>query len=399
MSTRMRTRTTLAALAATTLIAVLPTGSAGTAVAAAPTRCAWTLMDTPGYDDYVYSVDAVSSRDVRFFGQTNANTTRVMLDWEGSAVAVSDKQLPALPRFTPSTERQLSYDSAESGWLPMKLASPVPVLMRWTDGRWEPTSAAVSPNPRVTHSTILGMDSLSADEAWAVGSLEGFESGVTGAMVQHWDGTAWRIVDNPAATRPNAMLYDVGVASATDVWAVGQQRNAADKIVPLIVHWDGTEWSEVPAPDGQSGWLNSVSATITGDVWTVGNAGPEYTDFANLAMHYDGERWQTWTASTGLPDVGLSQLESVVATAPDDVWAVMTNLEVSQEDILHWDGTRWETVTPHGAQPPGAQLNYLDVDATGRGDVWAVGGQVNSTVGGLNVPTEALVAHLSCGRR
>src|SRR3954453_13416826 len=58
-----------------------------------------------------------------------------------------------------------------------------------------------------------------------------------------------------------------------DIWAVGSYTGVGIAR-PLIQHWDGAAWTEVPsAVVTRTAWLNTVAATGTGDVWAVGAVG------------------------------------------------------------------------------------------------------------------------------
>jgi hypothetical protein len=79
------------------------------------------------------------------------------------------------------------------------------------------------------------------------------------------------------------------VTSKTNAWAVGK---IADRI--LILHWNGTKWARVPAPDpagATSAVLAGVSAVSASTAWAVGQA-----DYPNnvrdlLIERWNGTRW------------------------------------------------------------------------------------------------------------
>jgi hypothetical protein len=69
-------------------------------------------------------------------------------------------------------------------------------------------------------------------------------------------------------------LTGVAARSATDVWAVGSITDPAGTTgatgATTTLHWDGTAWSRVANPSGDS-ILRAVSATPGGgDLWAVG---------------------------------------------------------------------------------------------------------------------------------
>ena len=143
------------------------------------------------------------------------------------------------------------------------------------------------------------------------------------------------------------------VISANDVWAVGHL--GFGRGGNLIEHYNGTSWSIVASPEGTDSFLTSVSGTSASDVWAVGSIGR----FDSIEiLHFNGT---TWSAVSGLPDDSV--LESVVAIAPNNVWAVGA-------DIEHFNGTTWSIV------PSPGDFGLTSIAASSAGDIYAVGGGI-----------------------
>jgi hypothetical protein len=88
----------------------------------------------------------------------------------------------------------------------------------------------------------------SASNAWAVGHTGGTPGIPNRPMIEHWDGTAWKVVTFPDATYVG--LNGVAAVSARSAWAVGlvSQQNGSDcQCRGIIEHWDGTAWKRVPS--------------------------------------------------------------------------------------------------------------------------------------------------------
>src|SRR5205085_2738007 len=83
--------------------------------------------------------------------------------------------------------------------------------------------------------------------------------------------------------RPCGTLSAVAAISPTDVWAVGRSGSR-----PLIEHWDGTRWSQVPDGSSHGYWLVGVAAVSPRDVWAVGMDDHSHA----LVEHWDGTRWR-----------------------------------------------------------------------------------------------------------
>ena len=97
-------------------------------------------------------------------------------------------------------------------------------------------------------SSLSGVAAISASDAWAVGAYN--EPGNPGlTFIEHWNGRTWQQV--PAPSPLDSQLIAVTAVSVNDVWAVGSYtypRNPGYGVEPLIVHWDGTSWQQVPSP-------------------------------------------------------------------------------------------------------------------------------------------------------
>jgi hypothetical protein len=114
--------------------------------------------------------------------------------------------------------------------------------MRWSRVR--------CPNPSTIWNGLYGVSAVSASDAWVVGTLDDtvdlFDEQVY-TIVLHWDGTTWSKVPSPSPSSSSyhTFLNDVSANSPTDAWAVGYYSDLSTGInVTLILHWDGTSWSQ-----------------------------------------------------------------------------------------------------------------------------------------------------------
>lgn len=229
--------------------------------------------------------------------------------------------------------------------------------------------------------TLSGVSATSSNDVWAVGSYTAIT--ISRALAQHWNGTTWDHVSSPNASDLDNVFFDVVSLAPDDVWAVGGYRpGKLFHLVPLIEHWDGTQWSVVPTPAGIStGALYSISAISPGDIWAVGQATP-FLDLKDgtgdtpngnwvaIAMHWNGTAWQVVPPQqTGIS----SDLRSVSATSSHDVWAVGYFYQ-PQTTFLplveHWNGSTWTVIDAPGG--PGNNA-LLGVTALAPDNVWAVG--------------------------
>lgn len=143
---------------------------------------------------------------------------------------------------------------------------------------------------------------------------------------------------------------------------------------PLVVHWDGTSWTEVAVPSGGT-WLEAVVAPTANDVWTFGPSA--------VAEHWDGTSWHRVKLPTPKGSAAPLIL-GASALAPDDIWAVGGVSRVNgpaQALIEHWNGARWQLVPG----PPKNAFTLYGVAALSAKNVWAVG--ETGVTGGLRTLT------------
>src|ERR1017187_468571 len=229
-------------------------------------------------------------------------------------------------------------------------------------------------------SSLGGVADISPTEAWAVGSAN-IGQGLTGQVIERWDGTQWNVFPGPsfgAGDTPN--LKAMTAISANDIWAVGSLLSDGGQILNfLFEHWDGRSWTATTRLANDA-FLFAVSADATNDVWAVGFQGPENDNSRTLVMHHDGTSWKTVPS----PSVGsgASQLNGVLALAPNNVWAVGFSTPVAPPKraptltlIEHWDGASWTVVTSPNVGPKSVyQSNSLQgITAVSTTDIWAFG--------------------------
>jgi hypothetical protein len=270
---------------------------------------------------------------------------------------------------------------AVGSWYDASLASPRTLVQRWNGTGW---TTVASPNVTAFYNELLGVDASSATDAWAVGYANG-SPGVNGApsntLAMRWNGTAWSVVATPNPGVRTRELYGVRALSDTDAWAVGWYYDVSSVAEALILHWNGTAWSQVPlsGPGDAGDYLAAVSGVASNDVWAVGsynNTGDARGLRHPLAVHYDGTAWTV----APMPETAAGgYLRAVTALASDDVWAVGSKNGYRTPIAYHWNGTAWtEMPTAALAGATGNNLFY-GVAGTASNQVWAVGYQSGAT--------------------
>ena len=211
-------------------------------------------------------------------------------------------------RFGDNTLMEVSAGPAASAWAVGYAGGAGTfrtMVQRWNGSRW-----AVLPSPNVSplDNVLAGVDTVSADDAWAVG----YAARVTPrgafhrALIEHWDGSTWRVVPAPQAGTEDNDLWAVTALSANNVWAVGNENVGRFTFRPLVQHWNGRAWNlvRVPSPPltGIGASLFGVAAASPRDIWAVGGYDTG-TRFQPLAEHFNGARWAIVRAPTAGPAV------------------------------------------------------------------------------------------------
>jgi len=259
-------------------------------------------------------------------------------------------------------------------------------------------NAVTSPNASSGRNILAGLAASAPNDVWAVGFYVNSGSAYR-TLAEHWDGSAWSIVTTPNVGLGNNLLTAITAIGPTDIWAVGFWRpgDSSTYAQPLTEHWNGNDWTVVPAPNVPNALaaLYSVSASATNDVWAVGLAEdfpvqPTGPRGHALAMHWNGSNWSTVPTAAVVapiagPGIDIMGLNGVKVLSATNAWAVGDGQDFSGSSpssvdmafIEHWDGVAWSQDT---AMPVHTNGDFLiDVQGTAS-DLWAVGGQ-NQTYG------------------
>ncbi|HEX6942229.1 MAG TPA: FlgD immunoglobulin-like domain containing protein [Gemmatimonadaceae bacterium] len=347
-------------------------------VAASPDAYAqcgdWKLVSTPNVGNSVTRLTALTSLApndawaVGLWRNDPAGSGPVAMRWDGFAWSLVDLPDTGQLGTMPQTE---GIDAAPNGdvWLVGYVTTTyptnnLPLVLRWRQGAWEQV-ATVTLRPQTVYpfaargGFAYEVDAITDDDVWAVGAAVGYgDGGATSVpLAMHWDGSSWTDVEVPRVANRHHELGDLVAISHDDVWAVGDYRNVSGTFRGVTYHWDGSSWSHIPSPIeelSQSG-LEDIVATGPDDVWAIGGA----PDTGVVLMHWDGSQWS-------LAQPPANSGGSLAAVGTNDLWASGWN------GFWHWDGASW-TETP--TQVPGASymLRSGGMEIVGNCDIWSAG--------------------------
>ena len=102
-------------------------------------------------------------------------------------------------------------------------------------------------------------------------------------------------------------LVAIGMASATDGWAMGTQIPAGQNgesgdDLAYVMHYTGGRWIQVMTQI--HAWITAIKMLSPTDGWAVGNR----------VYHYDGVSWR----EVSLPVI--TQFNAIAAVSPTDIW-------------------------------------------------------------------------------
>jgi hypothetical protein len=99
-------------------------------------------------------------------------------------------------------------------------------------------------DPSSSYNALTSVSADSASDAWAVGAYRNNTTGVRDTLILHWNGTAWSQVATPASGLPETELNGVSTVSDREAWPAGFAGTpATGQFGTLILRWNGTSWS------------------------------------------------------------------------------------------------------------------------------------------------------------
>jgi hypothetical protein len=342
-----------------------------------PTVCAqgFNIVPSPNglYPVDFLAVTAISATDAWGVGAyhlgNNIGQYSLIKHWDGTqwTIISSDDREPGRNNL-----KDIDAGSADDIWAvgDYNIANTTETLTKhWDGAQW---INIASPNPGIVVSSLEGVSVLSTGEAWAVGNVrDGSFGSNERTLILHWEDKQWAVVPSPNPGSASNRLTSIKAISPTNAWAVGYQFNADDEKEALVLHWGGAVWSVVPLPSSQpyvgSSYLEDISATSEDNIWAVGSYyDNRYDDYAPLMLHWDGIEWSI--LASGI-EGAEGQITDVHTTSTNDAWAITSTFR--RDAVLHWDGTTWGTfqvATPHYPN-----YSLKDISAASAQDVWVAG--------------------------
>jgi hypothetical protein len=328
---------------------------------------AWTVVPSPNIgteSNQLLGVSALSANNVWAVGyyedETHVQRT-LTLHWNGTVWSVvASPNANARSNSLQSVAARSSVDVWAVGNYDTGTGIAT-LALRWNGLLW---SVVPTPNTASRDNILHSVAATAADDAWAVGETTDGMLPV-GMLLLRWNGTQWSIVPGPNLGRLRNPLYGVTARAADDAWAVGYAViTSSSPLESLVLHWDGTAWTRVasPSPGTFGNTLVAVDALAAGDAWAVGYTYDVGHPGGPLMLHWNGTAW-TQAPAPSVGTTGTYPL-AVDARATNDVWATgyYDQSSVSQTLIERYSNP-CATATPTPSATP-CPIQFTDVPST-----------------------------------
>ncbi|MER6989211.1 hypothetical protein ABT337_06525 [Saccharopolyspora hirsuta] len=230
--------------------------------------------------------------------------------------------------------------------------------LHWDGRAWTEVPLEVPDAPRVSPSDVAAV----GPDVWAIGSAyRDGEDPISRSFAVRWVDGGWQGVPLPPGT-DEQNFASIGGAAPDDLWMAGTTVGRPQQLVSM--HWDGAQWSHVPvAPldTAESDYLtvHDVAAFRPDDVWLSATQTPYDTPEASqpVLMHWNGAEWSRQEAPAQVRKLGK------LVQAGGALW------NLGPDALLRYDGTGWQQVDgpQEGALTNGAELPDGRLVGTGSG--------------------------------
>ncbi|MGH2893325.1 MAG: hypothetical protein ACRDPM_08655, partial [Solirubrobacteraceae bacterium] len=175
-------------------------------------------------------------------------------------------------------------------------------------------------------------------------------------FAQRWDGSAWTVLPTPAAG-PSPMLVSVSCASPTFCVAVGSTHTAGRQYVAgflgggsaraILEVWNGTAWKVRPTPLAavRGSALTGVSCVSSRFCIAVGDTGLQIA----AALRWNGRTWRRLT----LPTVKWGPTLTAISCAATNDCTAVGSYDLNKVGVAdlrplaeRWTGGRWTVAKP-----------------------------------------------------
>jgi hypothetical protein len=208
---------------------------------------------------------------------------------------------------------------------PLGTGAPRLLAERWNGRSWRTVPIQNSAN------ATLEAVSCSAGSCLTVG-WRSTALTRTQPFAERWNGRRWTRLTTPRPSgRPFAELFGASCAGPRNCTAVGEAGNiSTGQFAPLIEHWNGTRWRIVTVRAPRGAVLNSVSCPTATSCTAVGESQPANSDSKLLVADLSGSRWSFTSpaARTGMHAPHIDQVSCSTRRACSAVVSYLTDRQL-----------------------------------------------------------------------
>jgi hypothetical protein len=354
-------------LAAAATVAVLGLGGPAAVAAAAPAAAgtpAWQAVALPDLGSAVLEgLSALGPADAYAVGFATDDDP-ILLHWNGAAWSV--QATPGLPDgvtlqdVDAFSDRDILADGTDT------TTGETSVVYQFNGSSWSslapPSAADGGPAP---YGASFGPGGQIWAQSWAGGLPTFFELTSAGWQTYPTGVTARGFTSDPLFVTP---------ASA---WSDGFTGLGTSADSPLLLHFNGTAWSQAPAPPlpsgDVSGTLSGLVALRFGSLTVSGNAQPcTFGEVCSSSPFVETGSGTAWT-SQALPSGVLSVSGLSPGLTGQPQWIVARTSDASSSYYLHDSGGGTWTLVPGVAVAGETSPQMSVVHIPGTNATWAVG--------------------------
>jgi hypothetical protein len=343
------------------LVAVLAVAVFGSHPATSGSRaCRWRVFPIPAYRDAThhpgaYGLAVASARTVWAAGYWSDPLDGLKhpatFRWNGRSW-----------RLVPSPNFGAIAASGRGAWIVGRRRARA-WTARWNGRRWR-----VVPNPGGTRSFLESAAIVSARDVWTVGS------GRTGPLLLRWNGKRWARAAGPDfGGAAGSYLAVARIPGTSSVWIFGVDGETGAE---LAARWTGSGWETYSLPTSGTGAGISAMPLAAGSAssaWIGISVQDASGKTRPWMLHWDGSSWSHVPAPN---PGGNAQISGVSSSGGSDAWAIgsyIVSRKKAHAFLLRWDGVRWSTV----ALPRHAGFTGTVAAVPGRRQVWVGGGTLD----------------------
>jgi hypothetical protein len=315
----------------------------------------------------ISAIAATGPADAWAVGTTRAGVGEgqaLLVHWDGARWS-----RPALPASMGQLSGFVSVAAANPAdvWVMGYRASdgPTPHIYHFDGTRWDEV-----PLPGYV-SGVEGLSMTPAGHLWAV-----VATGVDpGDSVIRWNGRTWARYSAPRLTGGPA---NIAALADNDIWVTGNPGQ--------IYHWNGERWAPTASPDASracacsAGGIPHIAALTSDDVWATADIGTAPSS-PPVVMHWDGHAWR----NVPVPHAGCCQPAGIAPDGAGGIWVIPSQSDWLGAEYLHWRAGRWTDVYAR-ARPQTAEIAMAIAPVPGTQQVWSAESGLDSVTLNLYTP-------------